>query len=114
MYQLKKSISAAALRLSSFIMAVLRTAKHNINRAVTFILAVILMTGSFAGYLTPVVSAADDEYLGFLKLCRRTKKSQNEGAQSAVRSAEIGADRRCAAQQLHNKCYRVRNNKDQR
>ena len=47
MYQLKKSISAAALRLSSFIMAVLRTAKHNINRAVTFILAVILMTGSF-------------------------------------------------------------------
>ncbi|MDO4892810.1 MAG: SpaA isopeptide-forming pilin-related protein [Eubacteriales bacterium] len=62
MYQLKKSISAAALRLSSFIMAVLRTAKHNINRAVTFILAVILMTGSFAGYLTPVVSAADDDH----------------------------------------------------
>ena len=89
MYQLKKSISAAALRLSSFIMAVLRTAKHNINRAVTFILAVILMTGS--------------------KLCRRTEKSQNEGAQSAVRSAEIGADRRCAARQLHNKCCRVRN-----
>ncbi|MEE1264475.1 DUF7601 domain-containing protein [Ruminococcus sp.] len=62
MYQLKKSISAAALLLSSFIMAVLRTAKHNINRAVTFILAVILMTGSFAGYLTPVVSAADDDH----------------------------------------------------
>lgn len=62
MYQLKKSISAAALRLSSFIMAVLRTAKHNINRAVTFILAVILMTGSFAGTLTPVVSAADDDH----------------------------------------------------
>ncbi|MBQ2427150.1 MAG: hypothetical protein II264_01500, partial [Ruminococcus sp.] len=62
MYQLKKSITAAALRLSSFIMAVLRTAKHNINRAVTFILAVILMTGSFAGYLTPVVSAADDDH----------------------------------------------------
>ena len=62
MYQLKKSISAAALRLSSFIMAVLRTAKHNINRAVTFILAVILMTGSFAGTLAPVVSAADDDH----------------------------------------------------
>lgn len=62
MYQLKKSISAAALRLSSFITAVLRTARRNINRAVTFILAVILMTGSFAGYLTPVVSAADDDH----------------------------------------------------
>lgn len=62
MYQLKKSISAAALRLSSFIMAVLRTAKHNINRAVTFILAVILMTGSLGGYLAPVVSAADDDH----------------------------------------------------
>ena len=37
-------------------------APHNINRAVTFILAVILMTGSFAGYLTPVVSAADDDH----------------------------------------------------
>lgn len=65
MYQLKKSISAAALRLSSFIMAVLRTAKHNINRAVTFILAVILMTGSFAGYLTPVVSAADENHFTY-------------------------------------------------
>lgn len=62
MYQLKKSISAAALRLSSFIMAVLRTAKHNINRAVTFILAVILMTGSLGGYLAPAVSAADDDH----------------------------------------------------
>ena len=62
MYQLKKSISAAALRLSSFIKTVLHTAKRNINRAVTFILAVILMTGSFAGYLTPVVSAADDDH----------------------------------------------------
>ena len=62
MYKLQKMIYAVLLHLSSFIMAVLRTAKHNINRAVTFILAVILMTGSFAGYLTPVVSAADNDH----------------------------------------------------
>ena len=46
-------------------MAVLRTAKHNINRAVTFILAVILMTGSFAGYLTPVVAAGDENHFTY-------------------------------------------------
>ena len=62
MYKLQKMIYAVLLHLSSFIKTVLRTAKHNINRAVTFILAVILMTGSFAGYLTPVVSAADDDH----------------------------------------------------
>ncbi|SCX22829.1 hypothetical protein SAMN02910436_01724 [Ruminococcaceae bacterium P7] len=62
MYKLQKMIYAVLLHLSSFIKTVLHTAKHNINRAVTFILAVILMTGSFAGYLTPVVSAADDDH----------------------------------------------------
>ena len=60
MVQLKKSISATTQHLSFFVMTVLRTAKQNINRAVTFILAVILMTGSLGGTLAPVVSASDD------------------------------------------------------
>ena len=60
MVQLKKSISATTQHLFFFVMTVLRTAKQNINRAVTFILAVILMTGSLGGYLAPVVSASDD------------------------------------------------------
>ena len=106
MYKLKKMIYAVLQHLSSFIMAVLRTAKHNISRAVTFILAVILMTGSFGGYLTPVVAAGD--------VCRQNKRNPKEGAQSAVRSAEIGADRRYAARQLHNRYCRGRNNKGRR
>ena len=60
MVQLKKSISATTQHLFFFVMTVLRTAKQNINRAVTFILAVILMTGSLGGTLAPVVSASDD------------------------------------------------------
>ena len=65
MYKLKKMIYAVLQHLSSFIMAVLRTAKHNINRAVTFILAVILMTGSFGGYLAPVVAAGDENHFTY-------------------------------------------------
>ena len=65
MYKLKKMIYAVLQHLSSFIMAVLRTAKRNINRAVTFILAVILMTGSFGGYLTPVVAAGDENHFTY-------------------------------------------------
>ena len=48
------------LCLSSFFKAVLRTAKRNINKAVTFVLAVILMTGSLCGYLAPAVNAEEE------------------------------------------------------
>ena len=38
----------------------MRTAKRNINKAVTFVLAVILMTGSLCGYLAPAVNAEEE------------------------------------------------------
>lgn len=65
MYKLQKMIYAVLLHLSSFNKTVLHTAKRNINRAVTFILAVILMTGSFGGYLAPVVAAGDENHFNY-------------------------------------------------
>lgn len=53
------------LRLSSFFKAVLRTAKRNINKAVTFVLAVILMTGSLCGYLAPAVNAEEENNISY-------------------------------------------------
>ena len=100
MYQLKKSISAAALRLSSFIVADLRTAKHNISRAVTFILVVILMTGSLGGYLAPVVSAVDDNRFNnsntptasssFSGGSKKTKTKARKAPSGQLRSAPNG------------------------
>ena len=53
------------LCLSSFFKAVLRTAKRNINKAVTFVLAVILMTGSLCGYLAPAVNAEEENNISY-------------------------------------------------
>ena len=100
MYKLQKMIYAVLLHLSSFIKTVLHTAKRNINRAVTFILAVILMTGSFAGYLTPVVSAADDDHSNssndtsasssFAGKTKGTQKKARKAPSGQLRSAPTG------------------------
>lgn len=100
MYKLQKMIYAVLLHLSSFIKTVLHTAKRNINRAVTFILAVILMTGSFAGYLTPVVSAADNDHSNssndtsasssFAGKTKGTQKKARKAPSGQLRSAPTG------------------------
>ena len=61
----QKTSSAELLCLSSLIKSVLRTAKRNINKAVTFVLAVILMTGSLFGYLAPAVNADEENNISY-------------------------------------------------
>ena len=83
--------------LSSFFKAVLRTAKRNINKAVTFVLAVILMTGSLCGYLAPAVNAEEENNINypnntsasswFAGKSKETKKQGRKAQSGPLRSA---------------------------
>ena len=85
------------LRLSYFFKAVLRTAKRNINKVVTFVLAVILMTGSLCGYLAPAVNAEEENNINypnntsasswFAGKSKETKKQGRKAQSGPLRSA---------------------------